>query len=220
MRNRGAALLALCGLAFVIAACGYREQSVVDNYFRAVNAEDSQTLSSFAVVNMQEKVDSWEITSASDEIRQPAALPALTKKVDAVQADLDANKKAYNAYFLDHPQEVDEVRDLVKAEADIPKRLATYAEEWQQFVDKEKELKKALSDAQNAVSHEKKNVTLSVGADAVGDVSEVVDKQLEMTLTIKGEPKGYVMKLRRYEAGEEGGRRIISRWVVFDLQPA
>ena len=37
------------------------EKSVVDQYFNAVNAKDTQTLSSFAAVTFDKKVDNWEI---------------------------------------------------------------------------------------------------------------------------------------------------------------
>lgn len=221
MRTRGAALVATLGVTLAVSACGHREQSVVDNYFRAVNAEDTQTLSSFAVVRFEDgKPESWKITSASEEQRGPAALPRLLGEVDEIQAQLDANKKEYNAYFLDHPQEVDEVRELLKGDGNIPSRLQTYAEEWQKFVDKEKELKGALADANNAVSAERKNVTLSVGADAVEQVSHVVEKTLQLELVVEGQTKPYTMTLRRYEGDAEGGQRMLSRWVIFGLQAA
>jgi hypothetical protein len=223
MSDRRTAVFILAAVALVGVACGGPEQSVVDNYFRAVNSEDNQTLSSFAVVNFDQKVDSWKINDVKSEPAKPAMLPGLVAKVDEVQGDLDANKKAYNAYFLDHPSEVDQVRELLKTDAKIPAKLQKYADDWQQFIDKEKELKKALADAKDAVSKERRNVTLSLGQvdnveKVVGDVQE---RQVDLTLTIKGEPQHYLMTIRRYEMKpNDKGPRVISRWVVFDLQKA
>ena len=52
-----AAVVALAGVA-----CGHPEKSVVDQYFNAVNAKDTQTLSSFAAVTFDKKVDRWAIS--------------------------------------------------------------------------------------------------------------------------------------------------------------
>lgn len=223
MSDRKTAVFILAAAALVGAACGRPEQSVVDNYFRAVNSEDNQTLSSFAVVSFDQKVDSWKINDVKAEPAKPAMLPDLVAKVDQVQNDLDANKKEYNAYFLDHPSEVDQVRELLKTDSKIPRKLEKYADDWQKFIDKEKELKGALADAKDAVSKERRNVTLSLGQvdnveKVVGDVQE---RQIDLTLTIKGAPEHYLMTIRRYEMkASDKGPRVISRWVVFDLQKA
>ena len=43
-------LLVLTGLGLALAACGHRDQRLVDQYFNAVNSKDNQTLGSFAAV--------------------------------------------------------------------------------------------------------------------------------------------------------------------------
>ena len=50
MRNGIRHLLVLTGLGLVLAACGHRDQRLVDQYFNAVNSKDNQTLGSFAAV--------------------------------------------------------------------------------------------------------------------------------------------------------------------------
>ena len=76
-------------------------------------------------------------TAPSNETRSPATLPELAAKVKQIDGELAANKKAYNAYFLDNPAEVDQVRELLREDKDIPKKLAEVAEDWQAFVDKD-----------------------------------------------------------------------------------
>jgi hypothetical protein len=211
----------ILGLAAAGTACSNSEKLVVDKYFRAVNAQDNQTLSSFAVVNFDKKVEAWKINSASPENRTPAPLPELVKKVQQIETDMAANKKAYNQYFLDHPNEVDQVRELGKKGAPIPAKLKTNAEEWGQYEQKERELKRSLAEARAAVERERRNVTLSVGQ--VEDIDtvpgEAVSKQVDMTLTIDGAPQQYVMTLRKYDLKPASGPRIVSRWVVQHLAP-
>lgn len=223
MSDRRASLRIILSLALWAAACGAPEKKVVDQYFTAVNAKDNQTLSSFAVVSFDKKVDRWAITQAQPESRVAAPLPDLAQKVKDVESQLAENKKAYNAYFLEHPQEVDQVRELLKKPgATIPPKLKAHADKWQEFVQKERELKKALAEAKDAVDREKRSVVLSVGQ--LDDVEtlkgEMVTKSLELNLTVSGQVQAYVMTLRKYELQTEGqAGRVLSRWVIHGLQP-
>lgn len=206
-------------VALVAVACGYPEQRVIDQYFNAVNAQDNQTLSSFAAVKFDQKVDKWTITQVSPEVKGPATLPDLVAKVKDIEKQIADNKKAASQYFLDNPKVV-QVQELQRKDAKIPGGLQAIAAEWDKFNMKDRELKKALAEAKEAVDKEKRDVELSVGqiADVESLPGEVVTKTLEMTLTIKGEPKPYVMGLRKYELqpGGQGGRTV-SRWIVHTL---
>jgi chromosome segregation ATPase len=213
----------VAGLALASAACAPPQKSVVDQYFRAIQANDNQTLTSFAVVNFDRPVDSWKIILSGEENRSPATLLGLAKQAKELEAELAANKKEYNAYFLDHPTEVEEVRELKKQEdAKIPSKLQQVADDWERFSQKEKELKSGRAELKASVAKEKKNVTLSVGQ--IENIEtlpgEMITKDIELEITIEGQPEGYVMTLRRYELEtEQTGRRIMSRWVIYDLQP-
>jgi len=222
MSTHKAAGVIIAGLALAIGACAPQEKSVVDNYFRAISAGDNQTLTSFAIVNFEEPVEAWKVRQLGTEMRSPVTLPDLVRKLKEAEAAVAANKKDYNNYFLEHPTEVDEVRELLKGEKPIPRKLETVAADWQGFVAKEKELKSTLAEAKDAVAREKKNVTLSVGPveGVEGLEGEMVTKDLGLQLTIQGQPKDYLMTLRRYELQAKGpGPRMMSRWVVFDLKP-
>lgn len=222
MLDRHAALRIVPVLALA-AACGHPEQSVVGQYFNAVNAKDEQTLSSFAVVGFDQKVDDWSIVETRPEARVPAPLPEFIKKVKAVEAQVAENKSAYSAYFNEHPVEVDEVRELLKkADAKIPARLLGHTEQWQGFTQKEKDLKKAVAEAKAAADREKKAVALSVGevSDLDSLTGDMVTKELALRLTIEGQPKPYVMTLIKYELQPSStGQRLMSRWVVHSVKP-
>jgi hypothetical protein len=222
MRDRGAALGCILALSIFGAGCGHPEKRVVDQYFNAVNQQDQQTLSSFAVVRFDKKVDKWSIAQVSPESKSPAPLPEMVKKVKDVEAELAANKKAANAYALDHLAQVDQVRELEGKGARIPPNLQAVAGEWAKFNQKDRDLKKALAEAKEAAEKEKRLVTLSVGeaADVEKLEGELVSKDLDLELTIGGAPQKYAMTLRKYEmkAPATGGRTM-SRWVVYKLEP-
>jgi hypothetical protein len=209
-------------LAGVSVACGYSEQGVIDQYFNAINAQDTQTLASFSAARFDKKVDNWKITAESQETHTPAQLGALIAKVNEIDTAMSDNKKAYNAYFLDHPKEVDQVRDLLKKEdPKIPAALQAYATQWQKFIDKEQELKKSLAEAKDAVERERHNMSLSVGNldDLESLKGDMTTKTLDLDLTIGGQGQHYVMELHKYDVQGSGPGRIVSRWVVQTLTP-
>jgi hypothetical protein len=182
MRNRrGVRIIPFLVLAAV--ACGHPEQKVISQYFSAVNSKDEQTLSSFAVVGFDQKVENWTIAETRPESRVAVPLP----------------------------------------DAKIPAKLQSYAAEWQAFIQKERDLKKAVAEAKAEVEKEKKTAALSVGdvSDLESLTGELVTKEVVLNLTTKGESKPYVMTLVQYKMQPSStGQRMQSRWVVRSLKPA
>lgn len=221
MSERKSALLIALGLAVTGAACGHPEQRVIDQYFNAVRAGDNQTLTSFAMVGFDKKVDRWSITTTQPETRTPAPLPELAKKLKAAEDELAANKKAAGAYALDHYAEIDKIRDLEKKNAKIPPALNAVHDRWAEFNQKDRDLKKAVAEAKEALEREKRIVTLSVGQmDSMESLTgEMVSKQIDLALTIAGKVQPYVMRLRKYELQGGTAARMMSRWVVQSVEP-
>jgi hypothetical protein len=219
MSIRGAAVPLVLTLS-VLGCQRHPEKGVVDQYFNAVKAGDSQTLSSFAAVTFDKKVDRWEIKKTLEEQKSEAPLPALAQKARDIQAQIDANTKAARAYNNDHYVELDAVKSL-KPGAPVSAKLQPVKAEWDKFNEKDRELKKALAGAREAVEKEKRSVVRSVGQvdDVESMAGEMKEKQLEIDLTIAGEVKPYVMTVRKYEMKRESGPRVVSRWVVQSLQP-
>lgn len=222
MRQASRALLAVTA-ALVAVACGGGEKRVVDQYFNAVRAKDNQTLASFAAVSFEQPVDSWKITGTSPETKSAAMLPDLVKKVQDIEAQIAANKKDAGAYSLDHYADIDQVKDLRKKGGAVPAKLTAVAQRWDEFNEKDRDLKRQLAQAKAAVEKEKRSATLSVGQldDLEQLPGEVLEKKVDLDLTIKGQTKPYVMTLRKYELKREaqGAQRVISRWVVQELEP-
>lgn len=219
MSERRAALVILC-TAVASAACGHPEQRIIDQYFNALKQNDQQTLTSFAMVAFDKKVEHWKITGGAPETRSPAVLPDIAKKVGALEAELAANKKAAGAYSLEHYSDIEKAKDAQKAGKPVPRGLADVAEAWGKFNDKDRDLKKQVAEAKAAVEKEKRNVALSVGQmeDVEKLTGEMVEKQLDLDLTIGGEVKPYSMTLRKYEL-TGGTGRMVSRWVIEQLKP-
>jgi hypothetical protein len=210
----GAALLA--GMA-----CGHPEQSVVDQYFNAVNAHDTQTLSSFAAVNFDKKVDRWTIKQTLSEEKKPAPLPDLVQKAKDADAAVTANKKAASAWSLDRFNDIDAVREARKANKPVPAKLSETAAKWDDFNSKDRDLKKAVATSKEAVDREKRSVARSIGdvEDVEALKGEVTEKQIEVDLTIGGQVQPYVMTLRKYDLKRDNGQQVNSRWVIQNLQP-
>jgi len=210
--------LAILALGAAVACSSHPEKSVVDSYFNAVNAQDNQTLSSFAVVNFDKKVQRWSIKKTLEEGKNPITLPELMAKVKETEKAISDNTKAARAYGTDHYKELDDIKALKKG-APVPAKLQPVATEWENFNKKDRELKRALAEARDAVEKEKRNASLSMGGamdDPAGLAGEVTTKKVLLGLTIDGQEREYVMTLRKYEV--KGAGR--SRWMIQALTPA
>jgi hypothetical protein len=212
-----AAFVALAGLA-----CGHPEKSVIDQYFNAVNAKDTQTLSSFAAVTFDKKVDKWVIKETISDEKKPAPLPELAQKAKDADAAVAANTKAVRTWSLDSYSEIEAVREARKNNKPVPPKLSEVATKWDDFNAKDREYKKTVALSKEALEKEKRSVARSVGdVDNVEALQgEVTEKQVKLDLTIGGQVQPYVMTLRKYELKREGGGRVQSRWVIQNLQPA
>jgi hypothetical protein len=223
MSLRGSSLPAVLGLALAGAACGHPEKSVVDNYFNAVRAKDNQTLSSFSTARFEKPVQSWQIKETVEETSEPLPLSRLVEKLKQAEATLAANTKDARAYNLDHFADIDQVRDLRSKGRPIPAKISAVATRWDEFNQKDRETKKAVAEAKDAVEKEKRNMALSIGAEAVQDAEnlkgEVKTKRIAVDVTIDGQTQPYVMTLKRYDVDRDDGRRVVSRWMIQSLQP-
>jgi len=224
MRERGTALAVTLGLAVAGLACSSGESKVVDQYFNALKANDQGTLTSFAMVAFDQKVDDWKIVAEGAEVKAPAALPDLVKKQKDLQAELDKHTKDARTWANDlkvYP-DLDKVRTALSKGEKVPASLKPVADKWEALQAEDRRLKKSIAEAKAAVDREKRNVTLSIGQvdDLESLTGEVLSRDVDLNLTIGGAPKPYTMTLRRYDLkGQSGGGRMMSRWVIQSLTP-
>jgi hypothetical protein len=224
MRDRAPAFAVALAMAVAAAACGGGpEVNVVNQYFGALKANDTNTLTSFAMVQFDQPVQDWKVVTVGPEAKAPAPLPELVQKQKDIDTELAKNQREFRAWGNDlavYPK-LDELKSIRAKDGKVPSSLQSYAEKYDTYQAKDRELKKQLSEAKSAVERERRNVVLSVGN--VEDVEtlkgETISKDIDLELTINGEKKPYVMALRKYELDGNTGSRMISRWVVQSLTP-
>ena len=223
MRERTTALAVALGLAIAGLACSSTETNVVNQYFTALRANDQGTLTSFAMVAFDQKVDDWKVVSVAPGTKTPATLPDLVKKAAELEAQQKANEKEYRAWGNDlavYPK-LDQMRAVRAKGGKMTPALQPIADKFDAYQAKDRELKKSVSDARAAVEREKRNVALSVGQtdDIETLTGEVLSKDVDVNLTIGGQVKPYLMTLRKYELTGGTGARMVARWVVQSLVP-
>jgi hypothetical protein len=211
-------------LALGVAACGGGpEANVINQYFTALRANDTNTLTSFATVQLDQKVDDFKIVAVGPETKTPATLPDLVAKQKQLETELAQNTRDARAWGndLDIYPKLDQVRSLEQKGAKIPAALEPIHQKWATYNEKDRELKKAVAGAKSAVEREKRIAILSLGQleDIETLTGEVVTKDVDLNLTVGGEVKPYVMTLRKYNVSGNTGTRLVSRWVVFGLTP-
>ena len=224
MRERATTLAMALGLTLAFAACwGGQEANVINQYFTALRANDTNTLTSFATVQFDQKVDDFKIVSVGPETKTPATLPDLVQKQKDLEAELAKNTRDARAWGndLDIYPKLDAVRTAEQKGAKIPTNLLPIQEKWKGYNDKDRELKKGLSEAKAAVEREKRNVGLSLGQleDMETLKGDMITKDVDLNLTIGGQVKPYTMTLRKYDVTGGTGGRLVSRWVVYGLTP-
>lgn len=219
MRVRSA-LGGLLTVAALSVACGGPENAVVDRYFRAASQGDTQTLSSFATVPFTQAAQKWKVTASEPEQKEPARLADLAKKRQDLDQQIADNKKAATAYMMEKPSEVTQVQDILRKGGAVPGKLKAYADKWEEFNQKDRDLKKATGEAQDALDKEKRlvNMSLTTPTDSAEALAgEVLSKKINVDVTVGGETKPYVMTIKRYELADAGGKKLMSRWVVTGL---
>jgi hypothetical protein len=212
----------VAALAFMLACGGGAEQRVVDQYFNAVKHQDDQTLGRFAAVKFDKKVDSWKVKETLENTKGSAPLPELIQKMKDAEKAVADNKKAAQTYVNDHYADYDKVKALQNKGAAIPPKLKPLADELDKYNQKDRELRKALADAKEAVDRERRHAILSLGErDDVDKLSgEVLTRKVRVAVTSGGQTQDYIMTLRKYDVKGDAGAPPVSRWMVQSLTPA
>jgi len=222
MKHFYVAFTAAAALAAFTAACGNQETQVIENFFRAVQAKDNQTVSSFSMVQFEQEVKSWKVKSVGEEQRVPAPLGALAKALKEADEAAAQNKKDASAYFNAHPLEVDKVKPLVESGGKVPANLQKTADDWKKFTDLDKELKAKAADAKQAYEREKRLVTMSTGQGGVADslVGDLITKTAVVDIESGGDVKTHAIQLRKYDVAPAGQTaKVMSRWLIQSITP-
>jgi len=222
MRKFYAGFTAMAALAAVTIACGNQETQVIDSFFRATQANDSQTVSSFSIVPFEGEVKSWKVVSVGEEQRSPAPLAGLGKTLKDADEAVAQNKKEASAYFNAHPLEVDKVKPLVEAGKPVPANLKSTADDWTKFNDADQELKAKAAEAKSAYDREKRLVSMSTGqtSDLDGLAGDLVLSNAVVEVETAAGAKQYKIELRKYDVAPGGqGNKVMSRWLIQAITP-
>jgi len=221
MRDRTLGTGLALAAALTLAACGHREQRVVDQYFGALNADDNQTLAGFATFKLDRKVEKWRIVSASDETSIKAPLPDLVQTATTTQTTYDEEKKTMQRMALEDYNSYSQAQEILKKGSKPPANLQNMVGKLEAWAKRERELKHQIAEARTAADTERRTVVLSVGPD-LKDIdtleAEQINKTLELALTLDGQEQAWTMHLRRYKLKAETAQRVVTRWVVQSLQ--
>ncbi|MBK5257093.1 MAG: hypothetical protein JJE39_13770 [Vicinamibacteria bacterium] len=222
MKKSYVGFAAAAALAASTIACGSQEGHVIESFFRATLAKDSQTVSSFAVVQFDEPLKSWKVKSIGEEQRVPTPLGDLAAAHNAAEEAAAQNKRDQGAYFNAHPLEVDTVKSMVENGAAVPAKLQETAAAWKKFMDADNELKGKVSETQGAYDREKRLVTMSTGKgpDADSLVGDLVTKTAIVEVDTGVEVKTYAIQLRKYDVAPTGqATKVMSRWLIQSITP-
>ena len=220
MKNSYIGFTAAAAFAALTIACGNQETQVIENFFRAVQAKDTGTMSSFAVVQFDGEVKSWKVKSVGEEQRTPAPLASLGKTLKEADEAAAQNKKDASAYFNAHPLEVDKVKPLVESGGKIPANLQKTADDWKKFGELDHDLKEKAANAKQAFEREKRLVTMSTGSsgDAAALAGDVVTKTAMVDIESGGDVKPYAIQLRKYDVAPPGQTaKVMSRWLIYSI---
>jgi len=222
MRHSYAGFTTVAAIAAITLACGNQETQVIENFFRAVQAKDTGTMSSFAVVQFDQEVKSWKVKSIGDEQRTPAPLAALAKTLKDADEAAAQNKKDASAYFNAHPLEVDKVKPMVESGGKIPANLQKTADDWKKFSDTDRDLKAKSGEAKQNYEREKRLVVMSTGSSGDPDTlaGEVITKTALVEIESGGDVKTYSIQLRKYDVAPAGQTaKVMSRWLIQSITP-
>lgn len=222
MKHSYIGFTAAAAFAAITIGCGNQETQVIENFFRAVQAKDNQTVSSFAVVQFEKEVKSWKVKTVGEEQRTPAPLANLAKALKEADDAAAQNKKDASAYFNAHPLEVDKVKPLVESGGKIPANLQKTADDWRKFSEMDHDLKEKAANAKQAYEREKRLVTMSTGSAGKADTlaGDVVVKTAMVDIESEGDVKTYAIQLRKYDVAPGGqGAKVMSRWLIYSITP-
>ena len=222
MKNFYVAFTAAAALAAFTTACGNQETQVIENFFRAIQAKDNQTVSSFSMVHFDQEVKSWKVKSVGEEQRVPAPLASLAKALKEADEAVAENKKDASGYFNAHPLEVDKVKPLVESGGKVPANLQKTADDWKRFTDLDRERKDKAAAAKQAYEREKRLVTMSTGQAGAADslAGDLITKTASVEIESGGDVKLYSIQLRKYDVAPAGQTaKVMSRWLIQSITP-
>jgi hypothetical protein len=233
-KNRLAWTSAALVLALAAMACGGPpEEAGLRQFFRAAQLRDSQTLANFAAVNFDPQTDgivqSFKITSVSEEQKTPLKLKELSKAFDEAKASDDEFSKQKRTYQDANLEAIDRVIKAERANAKLKGKDAEVQTAWTKWRDEAAQHSKTLSDARAALNDERPMAELSLDnprapVDATTVEGDMVSKVVTADAQVKmpdGQvvPKTLQITMQRV-VGKVGDKDVTGKWIISSIKGA
>ena len=227
MRRKIPIILGLAFLMFIVQTCKHNpEEGLLKSYFHAVSLNDLTTMSTIALEPVAMDVKSWDISSVSEEVIEPAPLPELNKKElefkkkleDHVGVTLDARDALDEAEFELENARTRAAKNAARAKVD--ELQAKYDEIYEEH----KELQRQYNESKAAAAREEEITLFSLGAGELPNVRDLTgdthSKEGDVKIVSKEEEeKTYRFYLRRYNLRDEAmGLDRKGRWVIVQFE--
>ena len=152
-----AVVLALAPVAFLAVACSRPpEQQLLTQFFRASRARDNSTTSVMSAINLDPRdkgtVESFSITSISEERREPLNFKSLFDAIDKANAENETFLKTKVEYQLAHQKALEEMLKLSNIEAKLTPAQAQLKVEWDKWREGINSHQRAVSVAKAALA--------------------------------------------------------------------
>jgi hypothetical protein len=221
-------VLSILGVAFLIFAlqgCSTNpEKGLLDRYFNALSLNDVTTLTTMAIEPVSFEFDSWDITSVSEEIIEPAKLPGLNtqeldlkKQVeDSVGITLDARDDLDDAIFERDNARTRSARRAAQKKVD---EMQTKYDE--QYV-RHQQLQKDYNLAKETAGREEEVSAFSLGGEYINIrefTGNIHSKEIEVEIIGAEGTNHYKIYLRQYMLKDEAANMSHrGRWIIVKFE--
>jgi hypothetical protein len=205
-------------------ACGSPEQATVDQFFRAAQTDDNQTLASMSAVGPPVQTVSWQMVEISSRTTEPFTLPKLLDQFEAAEKDREAKLKEGREYLAEQADALDRIIPKVQEDSEykFSGALGEVQEDWMRLLEERKEKERAFQELKRAVETETRIAAKSMMSGAnvkelAGDVS--VTKMLLNLKPRDGDELPFSITLRKYDLSRSGSDRTEpARWIIVDIE--
>jgi hypothetical protein len=237
--TRPLTMLAPTAIAFAIvaAACGSsaKEEPQVRQFFRASGLRDSQTLANFAAASFDPReagvVQSFQVTSVSDERKSPLELKALAKAHEDARAAQDEFSKRKIEYQKANEDAIDRVLKAEKSSGKITGKDAVVQTEWMKWRADTADYAKKVSEARTKLQNQRPIAELSVeNPRAPVDITTVDGDMVAKDVTVNAKvklpadkggqvvDKTLVITMQRVVGKTADGKDVAGKWIITKVQ--
>jgi hypothetical protein len=215
----------------VIAGCGGGgvEDVLISRFFSASRLGDRTTSANIAMVSFDPDEDgtvsSFDITSVSEEQRQPLQVQNLMEGVSQARADQASHALEMRAYQDENVEAIGRVIEAERSGESVASRDEEIQTEWSLLREQSQTFSRVVSEAENALGEESQIATISLfdpsnPIDVQAQSGELLSKEViinaNVTMGENSEERTMVITLQKVDLGE-GEETIEGRWIITNI---